>query len=84
MQFITQQATQLILGGNHGNARTGILEGLENRRRAQQLGFIHHYFAIVFAVVVKITANTVHHRSYAGDDGNIIGIGETRHHAIGA
>ncbi len=64
--------------------RAGVLECLEDGRGAQQLGLVHHHFAIVVAVVVKVAADAVHDRRYTGDDGNIVRVGETRDDAMGA
>ena len=66
-----------------GSPIPGLLEGLKQSRYAQELGIVHHHFGIAGGVVEVVTTDTVYARWHAGDNGQVVGIGEAGNHAVG-
>ena len=83
LHSMSEQTSQLVLGGNHGDLCAGIRKCSKDRAGAQIFRVVHHDLGAGVAVPEKVAANAVHRRRGAGDDRQVIGIGERRHHAIG-
>ena len=79
---VAEQRRQLVLGGDHGDLGAGIEEGLINGAGAHELGVSHHHVLAAVAVEEEVGADAVDRRRHAGDDGDVVGVGEAGDHAI--
>ena len=80
---VAEQGAQLVLGGDDGDLAPGVGQRGEDRRRAQVLRVVHHHFGAGVAVPEVVAADAVDRRRHAGDDRQVVGIGERRHDAVG-
>src|SRR5262249_41492154 len=71
-----------VLSGDDRDLGAGLGERREDGLRAQEFGIVHHHLLPALAVIEIVAADAVHGRRRAGDDGEIVWIGEARHHAI--
>ena len=83
-QPVSEQPTQLVLGGDNRNRSSGLLKRREEGGGAKQRGIVHHHLLPGFRVEEVVPGNSVNHRRASGDDGEVVGVGEARHHALGA
>mmetsp|Transcript_5274 Transcript_5274/g.19787 ORF Transcript_5274/g.19787 Transcript_5274/m.19787 type:complete len:465 (+) Transcript_5274:979-2373(+) len=82
-QAVAEQAAQLVLGGDDRDAQARIRERCQQRGRAQVFRLVHHHFAAGLAVQEVVARDAVHGRRRAGDDGQVVRVGEGRHHRVG-
>jgi hypothetical protein len=66
-----------------GNLAAGVVEGLEDRRSAQEFRVIHHHFRAGRSIKEEIAGDTAHDGRPARDDGEIVGVSEAWDDAIG-
>ena len=60
VETVRQQQAQLILGGDHGHLGPGVVELLQDGRRAQKLRIIHHHFCLGGFVPEEVAGNAMH------------------------
>ncbi len=77
-EALAEQQAQLVLGRHHGDPRARLLEGLEDGRRAQPLRIVHHRFLAGGRIDEVVAADAVDGGRPAGDDREIVRIGEAR------
>ena len=83
LEILAQQTAQLVLGGDDGDPAAGALEAREQRLDAQELRVVHHHFLAGIRVEEVVARDAVNRGRPTGDDGEIVGIGEARHDAVG-
>ena len=84
LEALAQQAAQLVLGGDHGDAAAGALERREQRLDPQELRASFIITSLPdFGIEEVVAADAMHLGRPAGDDREVVGIGEGRHHAVG-
>ena len=79
---LAEELPELVLGGDDGNLGAGLGECRQNGLGAQEFGIVHHHLLPALAVIEVIATDAMHRRRRAGDDGEVVGVGEARHHAI--
>ena len=80
---VAEQRAQLVLGRDDRDLRARVGERGEDRAGAQVLGVVHHHFGAGVAVPEVVAADPVDGRRRAGDDRQVVRIGERRHDAVG-
>ena len=81
-ELVAQQGAQLVLGGYHGHFQALPGHGGQHRGGAQIAGIVHQHFGVLLGVVEVVAANAMHAGWCAGDDGQVVGVGEGGHHAV--
>ena len=79
---MAEQAAQLVLGGDHRAGLAGARQRGQDGRRAQPLGVVHHHFGAGRDIEQVVAADAVHRGRHAGDDGQVVRVGEARHNAV--
>ncbi len=79
---VAQQRAQLVLGGHHRDLGAGVVKRLHDGRRAQEAGVVHHHFLLAQRIEEVIARDAMHRRRTAGDDRQVVGIGEARDHRL--
>ena len=80
VEALAEQRAQLVLRGHHRNLAAGLLELGEDRGCAQEARVVHHHFLLCLAVIEEVAGDAVHGRRPAGDDRQVVRVGETRDH----
>ena len=80
---MAEHGCQLVLGGDDGDLGAGVEEGLEDGIDPEKPGRVRHHVQAGVAIEEEVGADAVDGRGDAGDDGHVVGIGKTGHHAIG-
>ena len=81
--LVPEQGAQFVLGCHHRQRQAGIGQCRQQGGRAQPFGVIHHDLHVVGHVVQVVAANAMHAGWHAGHDGQVVGVGEGGHHAVG-
>ncbi len=80
---MAEELAQLVLRRDHGHLGAGRGECRQDGADPQVTRVIHHDFLAALRIEEVIAADPMHGRRHTGHDGQIVGIGEARHDAVG-
>ena len=83
LQLVPEERAQLVLRRDHRHLRARVRERRQQRAAAQVLRVVHHHLGAGVAVKEVVAADAMHRRRRAGDDRQVVRIGEGRNDAVG-
>ena len=81
-EALAEEQAELVLGRHHGDLGTRLLEGFEDGGGAEPLGIVHHRLLAGGGIDEVVAADAVDGGRAAGDDREVVGVGEARDHRV--
>ena len=83
LEVMAQQSTQLVFRRDDGDLHARIGGTGQNGGRAQVPGIVHQHLGPLLRVEKEVAADAVHAGWHTGHDGQVVRVGERRHHTVG-